>query len=168
MPRLIFLVALVLTPLSDVRAGETTVALLPGSATLSGPRASQRFVVEARDGEMFVGDRTAEATFATEDPKVAVVEGGAVVPKRDGSTTLTATVGGRVVARAAIQVKDQGESRPWGFRNQVELGGEHLGEHGLDIIRAELVAHEGSVTHRLGREQLGVLLAIQRRAGEVQ
>ena len=96
------------------------IVLLPALATLDGPAASQRFLVEDCSGETLVGDRTASATFAVDDPKVAEVSpDGVVSPTGDGSTTLTATVDGRV-ADAKVTVRGFGHPRPPSFRNHVQ------------------------------------------------
>src|SRR5947207_31058 len=103
--------------LSPARGAD--LVLLPASATLDGPKAAQRFLVEARTGGMLVADETARATFAIDHPKVAAVApDGTVTPVGDGTATLTATVGGRS-ARATITVKNFGREAPWSFRNHV-------------------------------------------------
>ncbi len=99
------------------RAGD--IVLIPASATLSGPKAAQRFLVEAREGETSVADETTKAAFAIDNPGVAAVSPeGIVTPKADGTATLTATIGDRV-ARATITVKDSGRDEPWSFKNDV-------------------------------------------------
>ena len=100
-------------------AGASDLAVLPESATLDGPKASQRVLVEEREGGTMVGDRTAGATFRVDDPKVASVDVlGNVKPLGDGSTTLTAKVGDRE-AKATIAVKNFADERPWSFKNHV-------------------------------------------------
>src|SRR5436305_1267515 len=100
-------------------ASGADLVLLPSSATLTGPKSSQRFLVEARDGGALVADRTTKAAFAVDDPKVATVSGdGIVTPKGDGTTTLTAIVEGQA-ARAAITIKDFGRDTTWSFQNHI-------------------------------------------------
>ncbi|MBX6315056.1 MAG: DUF1553 domain-containing protein [Isosphaeraceae bacterium] len=100
-----------------VQGGE--LVLLPGSVTLDGPKVTQRFLVEAREGGRFVGDRTAQATFAIDNPRVATVSSdGIVTPLGDGTATLSATVAGRSV-RATVTVKNFGRKEPWSFRHHV-------------------------------------------------
>src|SRR5262249_5671326 len=99
------------------RAAELDI--LPASAALDGPRASQRFLVEARDQGRFVADETEKAAFAIDNSKVAMVaKDGTVTPLGDGTATLTATVEGRS-ARAAITVKNANAAEDWSFRNHV-------------------------------------------------
>lgn len=96
------------------------IALLPGRSTLDGPKASQRFLVERRDGDAWSADLTAKATFRVEDPAVARVEpDGTVRPLADGKTILVAKVGGEE-ARAELVVAHFGRDEPWSFVNHVE------------------------------------------------
>src|SRR3954465_7118434 len=109
--------ALVALVLPTTEAAE--LVLLPPSATLAGPKAAQRFLVEARDGGAFVADRTGPASFAIDNPRIATVSAdGTVTPAGDGSARLTATVGGQT-AQATITVKGFGSDAPWSFRNHV-------------------------------------------------
>ncbi len=95
------------------------LAILPPSATLDGPKASQRFLVEARRGEVHVGDRTSKAAFAIDNPRVATVSPeGVVTPTGDGTATLTASVGDQT-AQATITVKDFARDEPYSFKNDV-------------------------------------------------
>ncbi len=104
-------------PLSAASASE--IVLLPGSAVLDGPKATRRFLAEAREGEAFVADRTADAAFAIDDPKVATVApDGTVTPSGDGSTTLMARIGDHT-AKATITVSNFGLNTPWSFKNHV-------------------------------------------------
>lgn len=98
-------------------AGE--LVLLPGSARLQGPLAQQRFLVEVRDRGALVADRTADAVFTVDDPKVAAVAAdGKVTPLSSGATILTAKVGGQV-ARAQVCVEDAERPPAWSFQNHV-------------------------------------------------
>jgi hypothetical protein len=95
------------------------LALLPASIALDGPHARQRVLVEAMREGHAVGDRTAEARFAVDDPTVAAVTAdGVVSPVADGTTTLRATVGGRAV-EAPVTVRHSGRDEAWSFRNHV-------------------------------------------------
>ena len=100
-------------------AGDELV-LLPPSVRLVGPHARQRFVVERTDHGVGVGDVTGRAVFASDNPRVAVVDrDGFVQPVGDGPATITATVDGRV-ARAFVSVEEFGREESWSFRNHVE------------------------------------------------
>ncbi len=96
------------------------LVLLPASARLVGPHARQRFVVERSEKGIGVGDLTGRATFAVDNPRVAVVDrDGFVQPVGDGLATITATVDGRV-ARGFVSVEGADRDEPWSFRNHVE------------------------------------------------
>jgi hypothetical protein len=116
MPRSAVALALALLG-TTARAGD--LALLPGSVTLDGPHASQRFLVESREGDNFVGDESSRVSFTTDNPAVAEVStDGVVTPKGDGTVTLTATVGDRT-ATAAITVRNATRPEVRSFRNEV-------------------------------------------------
>ena len=111
------IVFLALCVLAPARGAE--IVLLPPAATLDGPGARQRFLVEGREGDRFVADRSGEATFATDNPAVATVApDGTVSPTGDGTATITARAGG-MTATATITVKGSGRERAWSFKNHV-------------------------------------------------
>src|SRR5215217_7575821 len=93
---------LLLAGLGAATAEGAELRLLPGVARLEGPRARQRFLVESAERGAFVADRTDKAVFAV----------------GDGTTTLSATVDGRV-ARATLSVEDVDRDEPWSFQNHV-------------------------------------------------
>ncbi len=104
---------------SSVSARGDDVVILPASAALEGPRASQRFLVEARRGSAMVADLTARATFSIDKANVARVSpDGRVSPVGDGEAVLTARVGDQT-ATAAVTVKNFRKDEPWSFRNHV-------------------------------------------------
>lgn len=101
---------------SDSNSG---ITLLPALVTLSGPKAFQRILVEARDRNRFTNDLTARATFATTDPRVATVgRDGIVRPTGDGSTTITA-VADNMSTTARVTVTGYRSPFTWSFRNHV-------------------------------------------------
>jgi Protein of unknown function (DUF1553)/Protein of unknown function (DUF1549) len=113
--RLVIPLALV----AGVSARGDDVILLPASAALDGPRASQTFLVEARRGSAMVADETSRATFTIDRADVASVSpDGRVSPVGDGEALLTACIGDQTV-KAAITVKNFGKDEPWSFRNHV-------------------------------------------------
>ena len=76
-------------------ATSAEVATLPPHARLVGPKASQRFLVERRDGGAWTGDVSSKAVYRIEDEKVATVDRtGTVRPVANGRTTLVARVDG--------------------------------------------------------------------------
>src|SRR5438874_1196834 len=119
MPRCPFWTALVLVAAGAGMSDAAELQLLPGFARLDGPKARQRFLVEANDGGAFVADRTGDAAFRVADPAVASVSAdGTVTPVSDGTTELVATVDGHT-ARATISVENHDRDTPWSFRNHV-------------------------------------------------
>lgn len=94
------------------------LAVFPPTITLAGPLDSQKVIVEAMGGADPVADVTSGAVLRVDDPRIAGVESGVVVPKGDGRTTLVATLGDRS-ARVPVEVTGFGEIRPRSFRNDV-------------------------------------------------
>ena len=99
-------------------ASAADLKVLPGDITLTGPHAAQRLLVAAEENGAVVGDQTAQATFASANPAVAVVDGGVVRPAGDGETTLTAMVDGQQ-ATAKVKVVRSKDTIDWSFRNHV-------------------------------------------------
>ncbi|HZP83975.1 MAG TPA: hypothetical protein VFB21_20210, partial [Chthonomonadaceae bacterium] len=94
---------LILTGTARAESAPTPV-ILPSQVTLTGPKASQRLIVEAQRGERFVGDVSAKAAFASSNPQVARVDkSGVVWPVGDGVATVTANVEGQT-AKAEVRV----------------------------------------------------------------
>jgi hypothetical protein len=92
----------------------------PAEVVLTGPRASQQFlVVDETDGRT-VADRTAAAKFQSSAPEVASVDAAGVVrPAGDGEAVVTATVGGRTAAAKVRVVQAKRDTAP-SFRHHVE------------------------------------------------
>ncbi|MBL9125817.1 MAG: DUF1549 domain-containing protein, partial [Planctomycetaceae bacterium] len=95
------------------------LAIVPGQIALTGPEARQQIVVERMVDGKAAGDVTAAATFQVANPEVAAVDGSYLLPRGDGSTTITATVG-ELTASAAVTVAAYGRPFEWSFRNHVE------------------------------------------------
>ena len=96
-----------------------SVTLLPGKVELTGARATQRLIVEKREGGAFAGDLTGRARFVSSNPRVATVDAGGVVrPVADGSAVITAVIDG---AKASAPVRVHGTKKPfpWSFANHV-------------------------------------------------
>ena len=95
------------------------VSIVPGEVVLSDSRATQRLVVEARSGELLVGDVTAGAKFRSTDASVAKVdETGRISPVGDGKTTVTAVVDGRETS-IPVTVRNASKRAAWNFRHHV-------------------------------------------------
>ena len=77
----------VLGPLKEIK-------ILPPSITITGPRYSQRLVVQGVFTDGHQEDITDQARITSSDPKVALVDREAFVrPQSDGKATVTAVVG---------------------------------------------------------------------------
>src|SRR4051812_29602893 len=75
--------------LAQSLASGAELRLLPPSVRLQGPHARQRFVVERTEGDVGTADLSARAVFATDNPRVAVVDReGFVRPVGDGLATI--------------------------------------------------------------------------------
>jgi hypothetical protein len=111
---------LILSLGSASAAEPTGLAIFPPQPVLSGPRASQRLVVEqVRDGQA-QGDVTSQAKFVSLEPNVAAVSAdGVVTPVSDGMATIRAEVTGQVVETNVV-VKSAQAAEPWSFRHDVQ------------------------------------------------
>jgi hypothetical protein len=111
------LAALLLAP--ALTAAPVSLQILPGDVVLSGPRSSQRIVVQATLDNGYQKDVTAEARLSVADPKIARIEAAVLTPAGDGSTQLTAELEG---AHAAITVKTANTAKAIipSFPNDVE------------------------------------------------
>jgi hypothetical protein len=85
-------------------AQAVSLDIAPASATLEGPRASQRLVVTAalKDGATF--DATDYVAFSVTDPKVLKVSGDRALPVADGEARVVARVGKLSSPPAGIRV----------------------------------------------------------------
>ncbi|MDF1811983.1 MAG: DUF1553 domain-containing protein [Verrucomicrobiales bacterium] len=89
------------------------LAILPQTVTLDGPEARHRIsAVVMKDG--IFGGETKVEKFSSSDEKVVVVESGILIPKSNGSATVS--VGG---ATAKIVVKNFDKPFAWSFSNHV-------------------------------------------------
>ncbi len=101
-------------------ADGSELRLLPASARLDGPKSSQRFLAEEREGKTWIADRTGEAIFSSDNPRVATVGAdGTVRPVGNGSARIIATLGDQK-AVATISVENLEMETSWSFRNHVE------------------------------------------------
>jgi hypothetical protein len=97
-----------------------SIALLPGTITLTGPKARQRLLVEERAGAANTADLTSKARFISSNPRVAVVApDGTVRPVADGTAVVTAVLGGRR-GSAPVRVTGARGRFAWSFANDVE------------------------------------------------
>ncbi len=93
--------------------------ILPSSIALSGPRASQRLVVEGLFADGHEEDLTSQVKVSWSNPKVASIdEQGIVHASGEGEATLRVAFQGQSAA-AKVAVKDFSAPFVWSFRNQV-------------------------------------------------
>ncbi len=95
------------------------LSILPSSISLTGPRSSQRVVVEGVFEDGHQEDLTSATLLSSSNPQVAVVEKPAFVhPVGDGQATLQAAFEGHQ-ASAKVEVKNSSAPFVWSFRNHV-------------------------------------------------
>jgi hypothetical protein len=117
--RLLLICIAVLFPAAAFAGDSTEFTVLPFRVNLSGPKAFQRLVVEAKAGDRLTGDLTSRAVYTTSDSRVATVgRDGIVRAVADGSATISAAVDGKKVS---VPVAVTGVEAPftWSFRNHV-------------------------------------------------
>ncbi|MBL8818222.1 MAG: DUF1553 domain-containing protein [Planctomyces sp.] len=68
-----------------------TLSVLPAECTLIGPRAAQQLVLTANGELATIRDVTTDCEYRSENPAVADVQNGVVVPKGNGETIIHAT-----------------------------------------------------------------------------
>jgi len=96
-----------------------SIALLPANVHLIGPKTTQRFLVERREGDAWTADLSGQAAFSVENAKVAQVDAdGTVHPRGNGTTTLRARIEGEE-ALAELVVSQFEDEQPWSFKNHV-------------------------------------------------
>ncbi len=102
----------VLGPLKEIK-------ILPPSISVTGPRYSQRLVVEGIFADGHQEDITGQARITSSDPKVALVDHEAFVrPQSDGKATVTAVVSSHR-AMVPVEIKQYSAPFAWSFRNDV-------------------------------------------------
>lgn len=104
--------------LSTASAASAAIKILPPEIILSGPGATQRFiVVEEMDGKI-VRDVTARAKLTSSAPRIAVDNVGLVQASADGEATIAAVVGNDT-ARARVKAEGIQQTSSPSFRNEV-------------------------------------------------
>jgi hypothetical protein len=100
-------------------AQAVSLDVAPASATLEGPRATQRLVVTAvlKDGASY--DATDYVTFAVSDPKVLKVSGDRALPLADGEARLVAKLGKLTSPAAGFRVANAKAPASLEFVNDV-------------------------------------------------
>jgi Protein of unknown function (DUF1553)/Protein of unknown function (DUF1549) len=113
---LVFVAAL--SPATRARAAGRFV-LLPQKCELSTRESRQHLILQELERDEAGRQVTERVMWSSSDPLVATVVDGLVAPARDGTTTITATVGEH---KATAQVVVSGMNLPfeWNFRKDVE------------------------------------------------
>lgn len=96
------------------------LAILPSGINLTGPESSQRVLVTLKLGEEEYSQALTDVSFHSADPKIAAIENGVVIPKSNGSTTITAKSTGGKTAIAKVTVREFAKETTWSFRNHVQ------------------------------------------------
>ena len=137
----VLLAAALLAPANRLSAAEInpadvkSVAVHPAKVSLTGSDDAAQLVVTATLADGRFADLTSDATYAVADGKsAAVLAGGRVVPRGNGTSEIVVNFGGQSV-RVPITVKGIGENLPLNFGNQVvpvftKLGCNSGGCHG--------------------------------------
>ncbi len=129
----------------------------------------QRVVITATTPDGALRDVTEQATLSIDDGARAVVSGGVVLPRADGTTQLRAAWNG-VDAAATVEVVQANTTPPIGFRADVmpvltkagcNKGSCHGAGRGKDGFRLSLLGYDPEIDYyRLTREQPGRRLSL--------
>jgi hypothetical protein len=96
-----------------------SVTVHPAKVALTGADDAAQLIVTATLADGRFADLTADAQFAVVDGKsAAVLPGGRVVPKADGTTEIVVSANGQSV-KVPLTVKSMGENLPLNFTNQI-------------------------------------------------
>ena len=140
------------------------ITAYPGDVQLSTQRDRQSVIVQALYSNGLTRDITSEAKYTLADPALAKLEGGAVLPLKDGTTELRIELGGKSIA-LPLTVKDAAIDRPISFKLDVmpvfmkagcNTGSCHGAARGKDGFRLSLFGFDPDGDyHRLTRELNG-------------
>lgn len=159
--RTLFFVLLVLA----VPAWAASLEIQPAQITLQGPESSQRILVLTKEGDELTGLASSEGlTLESANPAIVAIEGGTVVPKGDGKTSIKAMSNGQE-ASVEVEVQGMGQALPWSFRNHIlpifskagcNTGGCHGALAGKGGFRLSLGAYNPEADHHaITREARG-------------
>ena len=95
-----------------------SLAVQPAEIVLVGPRGVQQLIVTANSDAATIHDATGLAEYRTDDATVAVVEGGVVKAKGNGTTTVHVTRGGQT-ASAKVTVSNFEMPAPVSFQTEI-------------------------------------------------
>jgi hypothetical protein len=105
-------------PAGSLSAAEG-IEILPARISLSTAVARQRIIVQKVADGKYGGQLGKGVELTSSDPAIARIEEGLVIPVKDGTATITASLDGQQ-ATAEVTVSGQQEPFEWSFRNHVE------------------------------------------------
>ena len=145
-------------------AGLTSIEIMPPDFNLETKRDSHKAIVMARFSDGTTRDVTKNANLTIANPKFAKLDGDVLLPLDDGTTEVTASLGGKS-AKAPLIVKDAKKDRPVSFKLDVmpiwmrtgcNQGGCHGAARGKDGFRLSLFGFDPDGDYiRLTREMVG-------------
>lgn len=100
----------------SIFAAESLV-VIPAEVHLTGPEGQQQLLVERVLNDRMIG-QAEEADWSSSNEKIVTVEVGVLVPKSNGSATITVKSGGQA-ATAKVTVSDFEKPHSWLFQNHV-------------------------------------------------
>ncbi|MBP3957100.1 DUF1553 domain-containing protein [Gemmata sp. G18] len=113
-----FLLAVALFACATPLRAADELSAFPSTVVLDGADAKQQLVVtETKNGKL--ADRSADATYTSSAPGVAMVKAGVVVPVSDGDAVVTVTANGRT-AKVAVSVKNTTSTNPVTFERDIQ------------------------------------------------
>ncbi|MCI0419762.1 MAG: DUF1549 domain-containing protein, partial [Acidobacteria bacterium] len=95
-----------------------SIKIFPSEVVLGSRRSSQRIIVQGFYADGYSEDITAKAKLAPADAKIARVASGVITPLANGSTTVTAALGG-LNASVPVAARNIDQASKWSFRNHV-------------------------------------------------
>ncbi len=160
-----FRLALILLLPAFAIAKDQTLVILPGDLELEGPEARQKLLVTWMTEAGECQGQLQNPQFVSQDLTVAVVEDGFVVPRGDGTTSISVTDAEGKKATIQVSVRDYEETWQWSFRNHVlpvmaragcNSGACHGALAGKGGFQLSLLGYDPKADHhRITREALG-------------
>lgn len=102
---------------ASLPARADSLVVIPSEVHLTGPESRQRLLAEWISDDRMVG-QAAAPVWSSSDGNVVTVDEGVLVPKSNGSATVTARVDGQT-ASVSVTVSDHEKPHGWSFRNHV-------------------------------------------------